>query len=149
MFSISCQGQGYFKIPFVNSKNNVPIVMMKVNDGSGIFIIDTGATYSIINSNSANKYGFKIKGFYRHIGGIGAEKVYLRNTENLKIWIRGIPINVRFRAMNLDKLQARADIVGILGSDWILKNKVIIDYERKILWIKIKTYKKARSWQKR
>ena len=114
-------------------KTGLPIVSFTQNDKHFEFIIDTGAEYSIVNSNSLKDlcyveldesgviYG--IEGNKKETSSIGVV-LYIDNYEFTEVFqivdVSGIDMINKLHNIN---------VVGILGSTFLARYKFIIDYE--------------------
>jgi hypothetical protein len=103
-------------------------IQMTVNGKAALFIIDTGSTKSIIDVSKDSIYGFKYIEFgNQQYSGIGGNsQIYMvydyviTETQN------------PFLGVNIGKMtlifKTDLPIVGILGSDFLINTKAILNY---------------------
>ena len=117
-----------------STQKNVPVIYVKVNNKPAIFILDTGASVSIIDKNFKTHYGFGTmenlnEGTITGVGGtVRMEDVY-----NCEVKYGDSILNVDLKSISLSHLAKVSNIVGVIGSDYFVKNKVSIDYNSKTL----------------
>jgi len=125
----------------VGSRNNIPIVKLYLGFyGRKYFIIDTGATFSIIDSTWIYNHEDIIE-YIRKIDFIRLQSFSERTSTSASYTIK-LPINgVAHEFMMLDIKSLREkinltgyDIIGIIGSDFLSKNKYIIDYNKQYIY---------------
>lgn len=119
---------------------NIIFIELEVNDRPAMFIVDTGASVSLVDRQQASEYEFichenvgsgKING----LTGINTLVPTSRiNVSHYNYKFRGI----KFYAIDIDPIHEYLEkrnihILGILGADFLIKNKAVIDYENKIL----------------
>jgi len=116
-------------------RNNILFVTVNLNGIPADFIIDTGASISLIDKNHAEKYGFKNanRNGTGQISGFGGNaEVTIGGYPDIEI--SGVELkSIKMYVTNLGKINSRLNEwgifpVGILGADFLNKNKVIIDY---------------------
>lgn len=135
LFCISCTGTKF------ENKNDervkIPIVEKKIDNESYLFVIDSGANISIIDSSfyHDNQNLFQLKDEIDLVfTGLSSQRevkskiVYTQiNNKGTLFAVSNIyPIIYSLSIYNYK-------IVGILGSDYLLENKLIIDYNNKKL----------------
>ena len=110
---------------------NQPLVEAKVNQNSGQFLLSTGATQSAIFSDFAEKTGLALKHTTKTKAGIGG---YTRNYTTL---IESMSIGkikgerLKFPVLKQDLVPT--NIAGILGSDFLLRHDIEIDWSKSVL----------------
>lgn len=110
--------------------NGVPIIKTTVNGKGAKFIVDTGAEISIIDSSLRKHYGFRIKESDSTPGvGLGGESSIL-GVSNCVLKYNDTIMPVRFKTADLTLLRWSIGVVGVIGSDYLKNNKLIIDYSR-------------------
>lgn len=121
------------------------LINCKVNENKSVLLIDTGASNSIfdINSGIFNSQNFTpisgditSSGFNSNIEGVCVgETLYLKighfkaKIDNA-IFTSLEHVNMLYADLKLPK------IIGILGSDFLLKHKAIIDFSQELLFFK-------------
>ena len=124
------------KISFKDTidKTGLPIVSFSQNDKHFDFIIDTGAEYSVINSNSleslkyieleGNGVVYGIEGNEKETTSIGVV-LYIDDKEFTEVFqITNVP------GMEVVNNMYGTNVIGILGSQFLIRYKFIIDYEK-------------------
>lgn len=120
---------------FINTDCNIPIIECVLNRDTVNFIVDTGAEYSLIDSeyyqNNQNNFRLinEIETQFSGIGGI--------NTQTSSIILANTSLGyITFIEQNLSavvKSLPQYDIVGLIGSDFFKSHNYIVDYKmRKI-----------------
>jgi len=131
---LSCKRITPKTIPF-QTITGMPIIEIDVNGKRGRLLIDTGAGMSLIDSTASQAYGYKLfKNMFvdMKIEGIGGTKnAYLVN--NIELSHNGTKINVYFESSDLRFLYLRHGVIGIIGSDFLIQNNIIIDYQNNII----------------
>ena len=128
-------------IPFKNSHNEdirIPIIQKDINNKEVLFILDSGANISIIDSTwyynnrqvfteteDVNMVLIGISG----IVSINSKIVYTEIDEDYVVFTITDLVPV---TQNLSKQGFK--IVGILGSDYLMDNNLIIDYKKQAVY---------------
>jgi hypothetical protein len=118
----------------------IPVIQGKINGKSAFFIIDTGASCSILNESAALRFGF---GSYAlgdyHLTGLGGN-AKINQAINCTVEIGPLTITHRkFRARDLDELaqiikrDENIEIAGILGSDILNQYGLTIDFKHSLI----------------
>ena len=128
-------------VPFKNSHNEdirIPIIQKDINNEKVLFILDSGANISIIDSTwyYDNKHMFteaeNINMVLTGISGvvsINSKIIYTEIDEDYVVFTITDLIPV---TQNLSKQGFK--IVGILGSDYLKDNNLIIDYKKQAVY---------------
>lgn len=125
----------------IGSRNNIPIAKLYMGFyGRKYFIVDTGATFSIIDSTWIFDHNNLIE-YIRKTDFIRLQSFSERTSRNISYTIR-LPINGvthEFLMLDIKSLREKInltsyDIVGIIGSDFLSKHKYIIDYNRQYIY---------------
>ena len=105
------------------------------------FLIDTGASKSILNIRKYEEYnfGYLNKPFMRYVGLGGIENLYI--VFNYKIEYNEKDLFIKCVGADLGEIDKflkndGVSIIGILGSDFLLNHDVIIDYNKKTMYLK-------------
>lgn len=135
--------QGYVGIPFRVRKSNHLYVYAKINRTKGLFLIDTGASNTCIDSNEQSLFQLLSKTHKAKASGAGANgmhaEISVNNSIQLGKWKKnGIDIilldlthvNIALSEYNLPKVH------GIIGSDLLKSNHAVIHYPQQLLFIK-------------
>lgn len=113
---------------------------LELNNKKGYFLVDTGAIISILDVNQSKKYKFSCSKTGRELVGVGGEmdeykiskySIY-HNNKILPVIFRGVDLSpvVNSFIKNND-----IEIVGIIGANFFVSNKVIIDYSNNYMII--------------
>jgi len=127
-------GQSALKIPF-DLLNNLVLLPVRVNGSQPLwFILDVGATSSVINTRLVKELGLRTKGKVKGSSGLGAIEVDL--VPGISFALPGVKVfNLTVGSISLDPFApvlGRA-IGGIIGYDLISQFTVEIDYEDKTI----------------
>ncbi len=117
---------------------------MNINGKPAKFLVDTGASVSLIDMKQEKKYHFSS---YENLGsGVmnsfsGLNKLMLTSRIEVK-HNQNTFKGFKFYAANIDYLHRFLEkrsihILGIVGADFLLKNKAIIDYQNRKLILNI------------
>lgn len=114
----------------------IPVVKGTLNNKTVYYIIDSGASLSVLDETQSKTYGYGIFDNPEYGNGVGYGGVArFKEAVGVDAYIGGIKINTVFRAQNLSLLveaiqrQNGIKIVGIVGCDWLKDNEVIIDFK--------------------
>lgn len=125
-------------IPFRLIGVGIPIIKGTLNDKDAWFIVDTGASASLVNMAVAGDFGIPdFKNFYvenREINGLGGRRAF----ESVSCRIGLGPLHIRKEVLKSKDLNGFFDairvaesltIAGILGSDILLRYRMVLDYD--------------------
>lgn len=128
-------------IPFKNSHNEdirIPIIQKDINNEKVLFILDSGANISIIDSTwyYNNKHMFTeaedINMVLTGISGVVSINSKIIYTEIDEDYVVFTITNLIPVTQNLSRQGFK--IVGILGSDYLKDNNLIIDYKKQAVY---------------
>lgn len=136
--------QGYHKIFLRNNGAGHFKLNLKINGAAGNFIIDTGASHSVIDEVSAGKFSLKFSDkASKDAGGLGNSALKTRKSTRNMIDLKGFQIKKAVLiAIDLShvndtlKKGGSGRIDGVIGSDILKKHKALIDYSEKALYLK-------------
>lgn len=114
--------------------NNIPLVEVEINGKRGRLLIDTGASQSLIDLTSADKYNFTTYKLDEHFHGIGGS-THIYDVRNIKVTYRDSLIRIPFKAADIKHLRTNYGIIGILGSDWLKRNNATVNYKTNLVTI--------------
>ncbi|NQX84785.1 MAG: clan AA aspartic protease [Flavobacteriaceae bacterium] len=133
----------YSKAKLHLTKTNHFEIIVKVNGKKGRFILDTGASYSIVNVERATQFDVVIEDDEVKLAGAGGihmdAKISKQNTIGIGQWTQK---KMRLVVFNMTQLNAALisqdtnPVDGIIGADVLKKSKAIIDYHKKYLYLK-------------
>ena len=133
-----------FPISYGLTKAGLPLIPIMIGDYALCFIIDTGATLSLLDSSVADRLGdLSVKSDKSSfILGLDGKHRQVEKTATLSFKIEEHSFTQTFVCESLFdaliKIEMESDIQvhGILGNDFLLKNKWIIDYEKLEIYFK-------------
>ncbi len=135
---ISCnESSKYYKF-FKNNEIKIPIVEKTIGDKSYNFIVDSGANISLIDSTwySNNTDLFSYEGtneiWITGVSGITKANTVIISTKvdsNLMYFATSDLTSV-IKALREQKIE----VIGLLGSEYLQHNKLILDYNKKALY---------------
>lgn len=134
--------QNYFSISFRVRKSNHLFVHGKINKIKGLFLIDTGASNTCIDSNEKDFFKLLSKPHKAKASGAGSNEMQaelsLNNQIELGKWRKAnidlilldlTHVNIALNEYGLPKVH------GIIGSDLLKKHNAIIHYPLQLLFI--------------
>jgi hypothetical protein len=118
----------------------IPIIEGKINGKRALFIVDTGASCSILNQTGSVHFGF---GYLTHAGqnvyGLGGN-AKINQVVNCAVEFGPLKIrNLTFRTNPLDYLteaireHEKIEIAGIIGSDIFNRYGITIDFKHNLI----------------
>ena len=123
------------------SANKIPVVEGTINGKRAYFIVDSGASLSVLDINQDRKYSFDSYPINEEAEGYGgAAKFY--EVQAVDIRIGGKYLHARFRSQNLSNIveiirqHEGIYISGILGSDVWKDLDAVIDYKSRTIAIR-------------
>ncbi|MEH6537725.1 MAG: aspartyl protease family protein [Psychroserpens sp.] len=125
------------EISFRTNKG-IPILKLELNGKHAYFVLDTGASSSLIDNSVKKHYGFTTRNVNNAFSndtvlGIGGIKE-LEQAYNVLLTIKGKKIKpIDFKSTNLSILRGSLNVVGIIGSDFLIEHGYSIDFERNVL----------------
>lgn len=125
------------EIPFRTNKG-IPIIKLELNGKHANFVLDTGSSLSILDKSVKKHYGFNTRNVNddtteNTILGIGG-KQELNQAYNVSLTIKGKKlICINFKSINLSVVRRSLNVVGIIGSDFLIEHGYIIDFKKKAL----------------
>ena len=137
--------KGYDSIPIRQNAVGLLLITAKVNDVEGLFILDTGAGTSVIDTKQASHLLLNLQKDNASFSGAGAGGVGIEviPSEGNKIEIgKHIVTDFTFAVMSLDHANqalteagAQEALLGIIGVDILKPGKAIIDYSTMTLYL--------------
>jgi len=126
---ISCSKIKTKDIDF-NLVNNLPIIEAQINGVPVKLLVDSGASLSLIDNTVYKElFFFMDTNVPISIGqGLGGT-AYIFGVKGVILTHEGDTLKVTFRGTNLSAFRFTNGIVGIIGSDFLSENNLIIDYK--------------------
>ncbi|GAL73518.1 MAG: retropepsin-like aspartic protease [Nonlabens ulvanivorans] len=145
MFSLkkTLESRGYFSHTIrLSEKSGHIITKASINGHTGRFIIDTGASATCLNQDLSEKYQLLSEKMNQEIGtasGSLIPQIAHNNIMQLGEWIDNdcslLTMDMSFINQAL-KAEGMRSINGLLGADFLIKSKAIIDYSGKKIYLK-------------
>jgi hypothetical protein len=121
--------------------DKVPVVKGTLNGKEAYFIIDSGASISILDRAQVGKYKFQIGDTMNgSISGYGGESSP-NEANNINLIIGDVKFDGKYRTQDISNIVSSIQsssgikIVGIIGSNVMKKKGIIIDYDNNSLYI--------------
>ena len=128
-------------IRFVQPSRTLPFIKVKVNGKDAYFLLDTGASFTVIDENQAAKYKIRCTELPdQEFKGIGGSNT-LSETDLTSVEIDGKILISEFKASDLGpvcttlKNATGFTVVGILGSDFFERYGFVFDYNKNTLFM--------------
>ncbi len=120
------------------------LTRMKINGVEGTFLVDTGASVSMIGKNAMKKFNLKLHDRVPEIQAYGAgpgalENVTLSETCQIQwgtVLLEKNMVIMPIEHINRLLLSMDVELDGIIGSDLLLETGAVIDYGKNKLFIK-------------
>jgi hypothetical protein len=132
-----------FEIPFVNlgTQTTVLFVDVEINGIQGRFLVDTGSALSIITTDAIKLFGIQSVSRIKQTL-TGANATVTKETDLFllpQIFISGIEFEYpSFIGVELAIAGQSAEVIaGVLGQNFLVKNGVVLDFERRVISIQI------------
>lgn len=104
-----------------------------LNGKMTLFLLDTGASSSLVDSSVRKEYGFTIGKALDSISGIGgSRRIYEVKDVELK-YRDHLLVVPKLKTSNISEIREALKIVGILGSDYLNAVGANIDFCNKVL----------------
>jgi hypothetical protein len=136
--------QGYTKTKLHLTKTNHFEMIAKINGVKGLFILDTGASNSCVDFETARMFKLLVKDSEIKAAGAGAidMKTQVSNKNNISIgkWKKEKNTIVLFSLTHVNIALSNHNskpVDGIIGADILKKGRAIIDYHKKYLYLKL------------
>ncbi len=136
--------QGYHKIFLRNNGAGHFKLNIKINGTVGNFILDTGASHTVVDEAVSGKFLLKFSNkASKDAGGLGNSALKTRKSIGNIIDLKGFQIKkAALIAIDLShvnstlKKNGSGRIDGVIGADILKKHKALIDYSEKALYLK-------------
>lgn len=138
------KSKNYCSIPLVLTKTNHFEVSAKINGISGRFILDTGASNTCIGMDKTECFKLNSQDSEIKAAGAGATEMETLLSINNKIeigkWKKKKQKIVLFDLIHVNTALQNHEtepVDGIIGADILKKGKAVIDYNKKMLYMKL------------
>lgn len=117
----------------ITSFNKLPVVQGTLNGKKAYFILDSGASISVIDVNQQKDYGFFIEDTNEQAAGYGGN-AYFYSAKGVILNIGGVNFYTDFKAQDLSVIvnvmstQEGVKVSGIVGADIMKINKFILNF---------------------
>jgi predicted aspartyl protease len=127
---------------YVNLFKAGKYLMLKcqLNGKPAYFLIDTGASFTILNSKSAKSYGFDVlERRSQQTTGFGGSESNVKIAIGAELDFEGKGVSMGFLAQDLTKMirliqsSTKLRIVGIIGTDLLKRYGCRVDFGNKLL----------------
>ena len=128
------------KLSFI-SVDKVPIIKGILNGKEAYFIIDSGASISVLDENKSDKYEFFMIQSEGEIAGYGGHSSP-KETESVSISVGGIDFSGEYLAQDITSIvdviieNGGIEISGIIGSNIMKELGLIIDFDSNALYVR-------------
>ncbi|MGJ8658543.1 retropepsin-like aspartic protease family protein [Cellulophaga fucicola] len=136
--------KGYTKIKLTLTPTNHFEIKAKINDISGRFILDTGASNTCIGIDKIENFKLTSEDSEIKAAGAGATEmdtqISTKNTIKIGAWKYQKLKIVLFDLMHVNQALINHNALpvdGIIGADILKKTKAIIDYNKKCVYFKL------------
>lgn len=138
--------KGFKKIKLNKSKVGHFELTAKLNGISGRFILDTGASHTVIDNDLVKKFKLKLhKKIHKSAAGLGGSKFSSVTSSGNVLSFRNFT-SAKSRVITLDLSHVNdalhnngiKKINGIIGADFMNKYNAVIDYKQNALYLKQK-----------
>ena len=135
--------KGYVKIPLVLTETNHFEISAKINGNLGRFILDTGASNTCIGIDKIEFFKLISEESEIKAAGAGATEmetlISAKNKIEIGQWKKKKHKIVLFDLAHVNQALANHNALpvdGIIGADLLKKGKAIIDYDKKMLFLR-------------
>ncbi len=135
--------EGYQKVKLRTLPSGHHLIKAKINGKKGNFILDTGASNTVIAQSKAKKFKLKLKETEHKAAGAGTTEIDINTTgKNLLEIGKWKMKKIRFVTMDLQHINHAmqmfdAKVDGIIGADVLHAGKGIIQYDKDLLFLKL------------
>lgn len=135
--------KGYVAIPLSLTKTDHFEVTASINGVSGRFIVDTGASSTCVSSDFMEHFKLTPESSEVKAAGAGAThmeaRIAKKNRVTIHQWKNKKITIVLFNLSHVNHALTENEVLpvhGIIGADILKKGKAIIDYNKKLLYLK-------------
>lgn len=135
--------KGYNRVPLVLTKTNHFEVKAKINNIEGRFILDTGASNTCVGLDCIEHFNLATQDSKIKAAGAGAINMHTqiskKNTLKIGKWEKEKVKLVLFDLSHVNSALTTHNALpvhGIIGADILKKTKAIIDYNKKVVFLR-------------
>ena len=139
------RSKSYVSIPLVLTETNHFEISAKINGISGRFILDTGASNTCVGMDKIDYFKMVSEVSEIKAAGAGATEMetLISSKNKIKIgeWKKKKQKIVLFDLVHVNQALTSYNslpVDGIIGADVLKKGKAVIDYDKKLLFLKSK-----------
>lgn len=137
--------KNYHKIPLILTNTNHFRIKAIINNVSGNFIVDTGASNTCVGFDKIDFFHLTSEETEIKAAGAGATNmdtlISIKNTIELGEWkfkkLKIVLFDLTHVNEALTNHKAKS-VDGIIGADILKKGKAVIDYDKKVLYLRQK-----------
>lgn len=136
--------KGYTKIKLHLTKTNHFEIKATLNGIKGLFILDTGASNSCVGFEAIETFKLKVKDSEIKAAGAGATDMLTQISKKNKLkigrWKKDKMALILFNLSHVNTALTSHNskpVDGIIGADVLKKGKAVIDYEKRLLYLKL------------
>ena len=121
---------------------NQLFITVRINGKKAYFMLDTGATITLLDKDQLSNYKLSSRETDREYGGIGGTNMLYDVNRCDTVEIEGVKFNQKLYASDIHSVveatyhNSHVHILGILGSDFFSEHNAVFDYNRKIFFVK-------------
>lgn len=137
------KSKSYVRIPLVLTETNHFEISAKINGVSGRFILDTGASNTCVGMDKIDFFKMLSEVSDVKAAGAGATEmetlVSTKNKIQIGDWKKSKQKIVLFDLVHVNEALTSHNALpvdGIIGADVLKKGKAVIDYDKKLLFLK-------------
>lgn len=137
------KNKGYQKIPLTLTKTNHLELSAKLNGVQGRFILDTGASNTCVGLDKTDFFNLKTKVSEIKAAGAGSTSMDTLTSNKNTLKVGGWSCK-KLKIVLFDLVHVNTALItheakpvdGIIGADVLNKANAIIDYKKKVLYLK-------------
>lgn len=136
--------QGYIRLKMEKLASGHLHLSGVLNGVQGNFILDTGASGTVIEIKNKEKFNMKTQASNRQAAGAGGSRMQMQASSKNNLTIGKLDLkNMNLMLMNLDHVNNAFErfgiekVDGVIGADILTKNKAVIDYVDLSLYLKV------------
>lgn len=107
--------------------NKMAVVYVEINGKKETLLIDTGASQSLIDVTLKDRLNYSLVNAGVTYNGLGGHQASY-HTKGIEVKYKDRVLNINFKAVDLKNVRNSLGISGVIGSDYLTKNKLIINY---------------------